>query len=99
MPPHVETVLEVLDAREEAVDVVDAAVEEDSPENREDALRDAMLTVKEAVRVGSMPDALFDETGKPDFSDGALVTQAQTGRRRLHVGPDALAVLQEDERS
>lgn len=90
-PPHVEAVLERLAERPESVDLVDV----DDHETRRDGRREAMLAVKAAVRVGSAPDALFGEDGRPDFSTGALVTEAETGRRSLHVGPDALAALQD----
>jgi len=85
---HVDAVLAELDAREEDAEVVDVS----GGATR----RDAMLTVKEAVRVGSPPDVLFDEDGRPDFSAGALVTEAETGRRTLHVGSDALAALRDE---
>lgn len=84
MAPHVDAVIDELAAREGDVEFVDEA---------EAGTREAMLTVKEAVRIGSPPDALFDEDGRPDFSTGALVTEAETGRRTLHVGEDALAAL------
>jgi hypothetical protein len=84
-PCHVDAVLEELASREEAVELVDVAGDA--------ARRDAMLTVKGAVRIGSPPDELFDEEGRPDFSAGALVTEAETGRRTLHVGEEALAAL------
>lgn len=88
-PLHVETVLELISAREEAVNRIDVA----AGDNRGDAEREAMLTVKEAVRIGSVPEALFDENGHPDFSVGALVTEETTGRRSLHIGTDALEAL------
>lgn len=87
--PHVESVLEHLDARDEDVDRLDVGTASD-PGN---ARREAMLTVKGAVRIGSVPSELFDESGSPDFSAGALVTESPTGRRTLHVGSDALDVL------
>lgn len=84
-PDHVPAVLAALDDRGEDPDVVDAA--------GEGGRREAMLTVREAVRIGTAPDELFDEDGSPDFSPGALVTEAETGRRTLHVGSEALAAL------
>lgn len=86
---HVHAVLDRLQAREESVDLVDVAeAAEDSSGHRE-----AVLTVKRAVRVGSLPEDLFDARGRPDFSAGALVTEAPTGRRSLHVGPAAAEAL------
>lgn len=78
-----------LDQREEAVEVIDVAAAEDP----EAARRDAMLEVGTATRVGSKPDELFDQNGAPDFSIGVLITEAPTGRRELHLGPEALEVL------
>lgn len=91
-PPHVESSLDLIAKREEAVSRVDVAEDDLSG----DVEREAMLTVKEGVRVGSVPDALFDENGQPDFSVGALVTVETTGRRSLHIGPNALQTLRED---
>lgn len=88
-PPHVADVLAALDAREEAVDRVDVAAFDD----RSTALREATLAVKSGVGIGTTPDDLFDADGDPDFSPGALITEADTGRRRLHVGADALDAL------
>lgn len=89
---HVRAVLDALEARTEAVELVDVAAFDDSA----DARREAMLTVKSAVGIGSPPERLYDETGRPDFSVGVLVTEAETGRRTLHVGADALAALREN---
>jgi len=86
---HVEAVLDLIESREERVDRVDVAAAED----RADGRREAMLTVKSAVRIGSPPETLFDEDGRPDFSAGALITEEPTGRRSLHVGAEALEVL------
>jgi len=88
-PPHVEACLDLIKAREEEVDVLDVAAADD----RDGARREAMLTVKEAVRIGPAPEALFDGKGRPDLSVGALVTEEPTGRRSLHVGADALEAL------
>lgn len=90
--PTVETVLELLAERPEQPRLVDTA--EGDPA---DARREAMLVVRAAVRVGSAPDELFNEAGDPDFSAGALVTEAETGRRSLHVGEDALEILEPRE--
>lgn len=90
--PHVDAVLERVDGREESVDRLDVAAAQD----RADARREAMLTVKSAVRIGSPPAALFDEDGRPDFSAGALIAEEATGRRSLYVGADALEALREE---
>lgn len=90
---HVETVLERLSDRDESIDYVDVAAADD----RDDAVREAMLTVRESVRIGTNPDEIYDEDGNPDFSAGVLVTQAPTGRRRLHLGADALEALDESD--
>jgi hypothetical protein len=90
--PHVEEVLAALEGREESVDRIDVAAFED----RADAIRKATLAVKSGVGIGTTPDALFDQDGDPDFSPGALITEAETGRRRLHVGTDALDALGND---
>jgi len=86
---HVERVLARLDEREESVDRVDV----DAGESRADGLREAMLTVRDAVRIGTSPDGIYDAEGNPDFSAGAMITEQPTGRRELHVGADALAAL------
>ncbi|MFB6296762.1 MAG: hypothetical protein ABEH66_08005 [Halobacteriales archaeon] len=91
-PEHVEAVLDRLDAREESVERLDVAAYRD----RADALREATLAVKEGVGIGTTPDALFDAGGDPDFSAGALITEAATGRRSLHVGEAALEALEEE---
>jgi hypothetical protein len=89
---HVEEVLTALEGREESVDRIDVAAYAD----REDAIREATLAVKSGVGIGTTPDTLFDQDGDPDFSPGALITEAETGRRRLHVGTDALDALEGD---
>ncbi|MFA9503268.1 hypothetical protein ACERIM_10850 [Natrinema sp. H-ect1] len=88
---HVDDVLERLAAREESIDRQDVAAADD----RDDAIRQAMLAVRESVRIGSSPDAIYDENGDPDFSAGVLITQAPTGRRSLHTGRAALEALSE----
>lgn len=87
--PHVAAVLERLSSRDESVDYLNLAAAGD----RDAALREAMLTVRESVRIGTNPDGIYDDDGNPDFSAGVLVTQEPTGRRRLHVGEDALEAL------
>jgi ribonucleotide monophosphatase NagD (HAD superfamily) len=89
---HVSAVLDRLDERAESVDRLDVATRDD----REDGIREAMLTVRDAVRIGTNPDGIYDEDGRPDFSAGAMITQASTGRRTLYVGTDALDALDED---
>lgn len=88
--PHVQQVLDLLEDREETIDYVDV----DEPTNRDDGRREAMLTVKNAVGIGTPPDELYGEDGSPDLTVGALVTEAPTGRRSLHVGADALDALE-----
>lgn len=90
---HVGRVRALLADREEDVECTDVSAAAD----REAALRDAMLTVGDAVRVGGKPDGVFDEAGNPDFSAGVLITEAATGRRDLHVGTAALDALRESE--
>jgi len=89
-PAHVEAVLDHIEAREETPDVRDI----DAADSRADALRDAMLDTRSAVRIGENPDGIYDEEGSPDFSAGVLVTEQPTGRRGLHVGREALEVLE-----
>lgn len=90
--PQVDRILNLIETREEEIDVLDVATANDP----EAARREAMLTVKEAVRIGSVPGQLFDENGDPDFSRGALVSEESTGRRSLHVGGEALELLRDD---
>lgn len=91
-PSHVEAALDLIAARDEEVELLDVATADD----RDDAHREAMLTVNEAVRVGSTPVSLFDENGHPDFTTVALITEETTGRRSLHVGRDALEKLRSE---
>lgn len=63
---------------------------------RDDARREAMLSVGAATRIGSKPDALFDDEGDPDFSAGAIIVEEETGRRDLYVGERAVEILTED---
>ena len=89
---HVADVLELLDERETPAGFEPTDV--DAGDDRTAAERDATLTVKSAVRIGTPPAELFGEDGSPDFSTGALVTEAETGRRSLHVGATAREVLE-----
>jgi hypothetical protein len=90
---HVNAVLDLLESREEETTLLDVAMVEDG----DDTHREAMLTVKSAVRIGSPPEALFDGTGRPDFSPGALITEEATGRRSLHTGTEALETLRAEK--
>lgn len=89
---HVATVLDRIAEREESVELHDVAAADD----RRDGLRDAMLTLRNAVRIGRNPDEIYDADGDPDFSAGVLVTEESTGRRHLHIGRDALEALESD---
>ena len=84
-PDHVAAVLDALADREEAVRILDVSGDA--------SRREASLAVRDAVRIGDYPDALYGDDGTLDFSPGALVTEAPTGRRTLHVGADALDAL------
>jgi hypothetical protein len=90
-PNHVESVLARLDRREEDIDYVDIAAAETEADGR----REAMLTVKNGVGIGTPPSELYGEDGRPDVSVGALITEEPTGRRSLHVGRDALDALED----
>lgn len=90
---HVTTVLDRIAERDESVELHDVAAADD----RRDGLRDAMLTLRNAVRIGRNPDEIYDADGDPDFSAGVLVTEESTGRRHLHVGTDALEALDSGE--
>lgn len=89
---HVDRVLERLSERDESIDRLDVSGADD----RDDAIREAMLTVRESVRIGTNPDGIYDDEGTPDFSAGVLVTREPTGRRTLHIGADALEALEND---
>lgn len=89
---RVDRVRERLERREEDVDRLDVA-----GEDRDDAVREAMLAVRESVRIGSAPDGIYDADGNPDFSAGVLITREPTGRRHVHVGEDVLEALSDDE--
>jgi hypothetical protein len=88
----VDAVLTQLQQREEEIEIIDIA----DASNPDDARREAMLRVGEATRIGSKPDGVFDASGNPDFSRGVLITEADTGRRSLHVGKDAVETLVDD---
>lgn len=90
--PHVQAVLAAISSREESVDVQDVAAADD----RQAALRDAVLTVRESMRIGSNPPGIYDDQGNLDFSAGVLIIERETGRREVHVGRDALEVLEDE---
>ncbi|WP_128226053.1 hypothetical protein [Halobacteriaceae bacterium SHR40] len=92
LPTHVRETLTELSNCDDDPELIDV----DGADSREDGRRNAMLTVKNAVRIGSTPGELFDDDGQPDFSVGALITEADTGRRTLHIGSDALDALRDD---
>ncbi|WP_121742008.1 hypothetical protein [Natronorubrum halophilum] len=92
-PDHVETVLERLAARDEDLEYRNIAAADD----RADAVREAMFSVRESVRIGTNPEAIYDDNGTPDFSAGVLITQEPTGRRNLYVGREALEALSDGE--
>lgn len=90
---HVQAVLDRLSEREEPIEYHDVAAAED----RRDGLREAMLTLRNAVRIGTNPEEIYDAAGKPDFSMGVLITEQSTGRRTLHFGTEALDALDSAE--
>jgi hypothetical protein len=90
---HVERILERLADREEPVEYNDVA-----EGDREAAVREAMFSIRETVRIGDNPDGIYDEEGDLDFSAGVLITEEATGRRGLDVGESALETLREDGR-
>jgi hypothetical protein len=58
-----------------------------------DARREAMLLIGETARIGPKPDAIFDSDGNPDFSQGVVIVESNTGRRNLYIGDEALDEL------
>lgn len=87
---HVEKALTYIDGRDEDIDHVDIA----AAKTAADGQREGMLTVKNAVGIGTPPDELYGEDGRPDLSVGALITEEPTGRRSLHVGAKAVETLE-----
>jgi len=87
-----ERVRELLDDREETVELHDVG-----SGDTEDARREAMLTLRESMRIGENPDGIYGEDGTPDFATGVLITENEIGRREIHVGSDALDALREDD--
>jgi len=88
---HVERVLADLRERAAETTLVDVADGDAETQRRE-----AILTVKNAVRIGSLPEKLYGEDGTPDFSAGVLITEAETGRRSMHVGREAVDALESE---
>ena len=87
---HVERVRDLLADREEAVDYHDVG-----SGDADDARREAMLTLRESMRIGENPEGIYGEDGTPDFATGVLITENEIGRREIHVGRDAVDVLSE----
>jgi hypothetical protein len=81
----VEAVLDALDGRD--VELLDAGA---GP----DAAREATLWVKETTRIGASPEELAGPDGLT-FEPGVLITEAETGRRSMHIGEEALDALGE----
>jgi hypothetical protein len=97
-PGHVQQVLDRLDERTARDGTADRAGESDAVDRIDvsagaDARREAMLTLRESVRIGDNPDAIYDEDGTPAFVPGVLITADDRGRRSVHVGREALAAL------
>jgi len=65
--------------------------------NPDDARREAMLTLRESMRIGENPDGIYGEDGTPEFATGVLITENEVGRRDVHVGSDAVAALEEGD--
>jgi hypothetical protein len=85
-----ECALALLEAREERIEYNDVGAADEET----GALREAMLTIGEATRIGPKPDGVFDDEGNPDVSAGVLLTEKPTGRRELHVGAAAVEALE-----
>ncbi|MEF8851892.1 MAG: hypothetical protein V5A28_05675 [Haloarculaceae archaeon] len=83
---HVERVLDLLAGRPEAVELLDLA---------ETERREAMLTLRESMRIGENPEGIYGADGTPDFATGVLITENEVGRREVHVGTDAVDALRE----
>lgn len=89
---HVAWVLDQLEDREETIAYNDIRTSDDP----DGARREAMLTIGQATRVGGKPSGVFDDDGTPTFAAGAMITEQATGRRDLHIGMDAVEVLQSE---
>jgi len=89
---RIERLRELLADREESVEFHDLGTGE-----AEDARREAMLTLRESMRIGENPAGIYGEDGTPDFAAGVLITENEVGRREIHVGSDAVDVLCETD--
>jgi|GEM_PF-1722501 len=87
-----ERVRELLADREETVEFYDLGTGD-----AEDARREAMLTLRESMRIGENPEGIYGEDGTPDFAAGVLITENDIGRREIHVGSDAVDALRESD--
>jgi hypothetical protein len=87
-----ERVRELLADREGAVEFHDLGTGDP-----EDARREAMLTLRESMRIGENPEGIYGEDGTPDFAAGVLITETEIGRRDIHVGSDAIDALREGD--
>ena len=87
----VERVLDLLAERPEDVEFYDVGADDAG-----DARREAMLTLRESMRIGENPEGIYGEDGTPEFATGVLITENEVGRRSIHVGSDALDALAAD---
>ena len=87
----VERVLDRLAERPEDVEYHDVGADDTG-----DARREAMLTLRESMRIGENPEGIYGEDGTPAFATGVLITESEVGRRDIHVGSDALDALEND---
>jgi hypothetical protein len=85
---RVERVLELLADREGPVELLDLAAEDTER-------REAMLTLRESMRIGENPEGIYGADGTPDFAAGVLITETEVGRREIHVGANAVDALRE----
>jgi len=85
-------VRELLAEREESVEFHDLGTGD-----AEGTRREAMLTLRESMRIGENPAGIYGEDGTPDFAAGVLITENEVGRREIHVGSDAVDALCEDD--
>jgi hypothetical protein len=88
---HAERIRELLADREETVDYHDVG-----SGDADGARREAMLTLRESMRIGENPEGIYGEDGTPDFATGVLITENEIGRREIHVGGDAVDALTAD---
>lgn len=85
---RVERVLDLLADRPEAAELLDIGAEDTER-------REAMLTLRESMRIGQNPEGIYGEDGTPDFATGVLITENEVGRREIHVGSEAVDALRE----